>query len=341
MKRHLNEMIIRNLPHSEGASIDVWDITLPRFGVRIGKKRKTYICNIRNTRVALGVFPHTPFKDARNKARQALFAKYQPEMRMRVLGARDQYLEALRREKAPNTLKAYTTYLERLPDAPLHQLTTARLYEALPKGTSAANLCFAVFKAFFSWCMDRGYVETHPLLRKKRPHKLKSRDRLLSDAEIVAIWKGSYTHEVGVLFRALIVSGQRISQFQHFDISLVHGDTITWPASLMKNRQEHSLPLTPLLKEHLPTQHIHSKQIEGLKTLVNIPNFRPHDFRRYLSSTMSALKVPIDITEAILAHTSGSRSAIQRTYDRDRRIPQMREALELYEAHLQRILEPK
>ena len=59
-----------------------------------------------------------------------------------------------------------------------------------------------------------------------------------------------------------------------------------------------------------------------------------HDFRRYLSTTMAKLRVPIDVTEAILNHVSGSRSPIQRVYDRYDRLPEMREALQLYEKHL-------
>jgi hypothetical protein len=47
------------------------------------------------------------------------------------------------------------------------------------------------------------------------------------------------------------------------------------------------------------------------------------------------LRVPIDVTEAILNHVSGSRSPIQRVYDR---LPEMREALTFYEKHLSAIV---
>ena len=73
---------------------------------------------------------------------------------------------------------------------------------------------------------------------------------------------------------------------------------------------------------------------EALDALCEVENFVIHDFRRYLSTTMAKLRVPIDVTEAILNHVSGSRSAIQRVYDRHDRLPEMREALELYERHL-------
>ena len=46
----------------------------------------------------------------------------------------------------------------------------------------------------------------------------------------------------------------------------------------------------------------------------------------------------IDVTETILNHVSGSRSPIQRVYDRYDRLPEMREALGLYDAHLAAIM---
>jgi hypothetical protein len=53
---------------------------------------------------------------------------------------------------------------------------------------------------------------------------------------------------------------------------------------------------------------------------------------------MAKLRVPIDVTEAILNHVSGSRSPIQRVYDRYDRISEMRDALERYENHLAKIV---
>jgi hypothetical protein len=64
-----------------------------------------------------------------------------------------------------------------------------------------------------------------------------------------------------------------------------------------------------------------------------------HDFRRYFSSTMAKIGTPLDITGALLAHTTGSRNAIQRTYDRYNRLEPMRSALERYENYLMQAIE--
>ena len=78
---------------------------------------------------------------------------------------------------------------------------------------------------------------------------------------------------------------------------------------------------------------------EQLPSSGSIAHFTLHDFRRYFASTMAKLAVPIDITEALLSHKTGSRSAIQRTYDVYSRIEPMRKALTLYEQHLSNFCE--
>src|SRR5262245_30972792 len=63
---------------------------------------------------------------------------------------------------------------------------------------------------------------------------------------------------------------------------------------------------------------------EALDALCKVPNFVFHDFRHYLSTTMVKLHVPIDVTEVILNHMSGSRDPVQRVYDRYDRFPEMK-----------------
>jgi integrase len=118
------------------------------------------------------------------------------------------------------------------------------------------------------------------------------------------------------------------------------------------NKREHVLPnlinenlqLIPKVSQHLFPSSIGmpysnwSNGKEALDALCSVKNFVIHDFRRYLSTTMAKLRVPIDVTEAILNHVSGSRSPIQRVYDRYDRLSEMREALKLYGEHLRGIV---
>jgi integrase len=336
MKRRLNDIVVNALPMASAGQYDVWDTSLPGFGVRVGTRRKSFIINTGSTRKALGVYPHISLKEARDRAKTLLYAKYLPRKSLKASDAVQVYLSAISAEKRPNTIAAYSLYLRRIPNDYLHELTAQKLYAVLPDGKGAANLCFNIFKAFLSWCVQRDYIAMNPLIRRRQPHRLQSRERLLTDNEVTAIWRETYNHEVGALLRALILSGQRLNQFAAFDPAWIDRDRITWPTHMMKSGNEHSIPLLPLLKANLPLVKMRTvtSHVERLRSVMDIPHWTPHDFRRYFSSTMASLGTPLDITEAILAHVSGSRSQIQRVYDRHNRLPEMRQAFERYHAHL-------
>jgi integrase len=340
VKRLLNEAVLKSLPYAPAGQIDIWDTALPRFGVRLGTRRKTFIINFSGTRKSLGTYPRVSLRDARNQARAILFGHPVPVASLKAHEAVDVYLREIAAERRPNTVSAYTIYLRRIPNEPLHTLVAKQLYGALPEKKGAANLCFNIFKAFLSWCVQRDYITVNPLIGRRQPNRLKSRDRLLTDDEVKAIWGETYKHEIGALLRALILSGQRLNQFAAFDLAWIADDRITWPGRMMKNGQEHSIPLLPLLKANLPgpTPRNITIQAQKVRDALSVPHWTPHDFRRFFSSTMASLGTPIDVTEALLAHVSGSRSQIQRVYDRHNRLPEMRLALEKYEAHIQRVV---
>jgi integrase len=340
MRVKLTDYTVQGLRLPEGrAQCDFWDTTLPRFGLRIGKRAKTFMLNVGKRRVSLGRYPFTSLKEARDKAKRRLALKYLPPASVRSQDASEWYLEAIKSEKRDATLHVYSTYLKRLPDLPLHQLTVQNLTKALPSAKSAANLCFATFKAFLSWCVEQGHLDVNPLLHRRLPNRKNTRDRLLTDDEIKRIWNASYAYNsFGDITRLLILTGQRLNQIASLEREWIAHSVIQFPASIMKNRMEHHIPVTDTMRLHLAAVPFSSRAVHTTLTIfrdaLELPHFTLHDFRRYFSSTASKLKIPIDITEVILAHTSGSRSPIQRIYDRDTRLPQMREALDAYHAHL-------
>lgn len=48
MKRRLNDIVVNSLPLASTGQYDVWDTSLPGFGLRIGTRRKTFIINTRS-----------------------------------------------------------------------------------------------------------------------------------------------------------------------------------------------------------------------------------------------------------------------------------------------------
>jgi integrase len=178
---------------------------------------------------------------------------------------------------------------------------------------------------------------------------------------MAAIYKAAVElgHPYGYICLVAIHTGMRRGEAGGLKWSYITPETITLPPALTKNKREHVLPnlihenlaLIPKTKsvggevcEYLFPSSVGtpystwSDGKEALDAVCGVEGFVFHDFRRYLSTTMARLRVPIDITEAILNHVSGSRSPLQRIYDRYDRLPEMREALELYEKHLAQVV---
>ena len=59
-----------------------------------------------------------------------------------------------------------------------------------------------------------------------------------------------------------------------------------------------------------------SRAKAGLDELVKIPEWRTHDLRRTTATGLQKLGVALQVTEAILGHTSGSRAGIIGVYQR-------------------------
>jgi integrase len=146
-----------------------------------------------------------------------------------------------------------------------------------------------------------------------------------------------------VRVQLLIATGQRANQIISLKREWIDDKsrTILFPASIMKGNRDHLIPygnlIAPLLKAHQPSSYQGKKKKE-LDKLSNVVGYTLHDFRRYYSSTQRKLKTPIDITEAILSHLSGSRSEIQRIYDLYDRIEEMRDAILRYENRLESLI---
>jgi integrase len=77
----------------------------------------------------------------------------------------------------------------------------------------------------------------------------------------------------------------------------------------------------------------------ALDAAIGDDNWRVHDLRRTARSMMSRLGVASDHAEAALNHIS-HRSALQRTYDTHDFRPEAVAALQIWQAHVARLLDP-
>jgi integrase len=112
-------------------------------------------------------------------------------------------------------------------------------------------------RAFFKWAAKRGAVAASPAETLDRP-KDKKRTRILSDAELRALWHASpqVSTQHRVKFRLLLLTGARREEAEGVHPSEVNGTAWIVPKERVKlnNGQEpqpHIVPLTPALREVL------------------------------------------------------------------------------------------
>src|SRR5262249_59989286 len=66
--------------------------------------------------------------------------------------------------------------------------------------------------AFFTWTMEEGWRDWNPVVGTRKPESPKPRDRVLADAELVAIWNACGDDDYGRILRLLVLLGSRRSE---------------------------------------------------------------------------------------------------------------------------------
>ncbi|WP_462122036.1 tyrosine-type recombinase/integrase [Methylorubrum thiocyanatum] len=228
-----------------------------------------------------------------------------------------------------------------------------------------ANRLFAALRRFFAWTVERGILEASPMAGLKPPSPEISRDRILTDAELVAVWNAA--SEVGYPFgpvvQLLILTGQRRSEvleaeWREFDLD---GATWTIPRERAKNDRAHVVPLAPQAVEILrsiprvgnrsrllftttgetafsgvskATDRLQGLSAKHLPDGVEVEPWRLHDLRRTFASGCARLGVAVHVVEKALNHVSGTHSGIVGVYQRHEYGDERRRAMDLWADHL-------
>ena len=116
-----------------------------------------------------------------------------------------------------------------------------------------ANRGFAHARKMLSWCTERGMIEASPAAGIKPPAKEISRDRVLEDWEIAAIWTacGSLGFPFGPLIRLMLLCAQRRGEVAGIRWCDIDGRIWTLPREQTKADREHTVPLSDLAIEML------------------------------------------------------------------------------------------
>ena len=106
----------------------------------------------------------------------------------------------------------------------------------------------ATLSAFFVWAMQQGYVESNPVLGTGRVKENPTRERVLTEHELAAIWRACDDTDYGRIVRLLILTGCRRKEIGGMAWGEIDWELAKWtlPARRSKNKRAHTLPLMPM-----------------------------------------------------------------------------------------------
>ena len=211
----------------------------------------------------------------------------------------------------------------------------------------------AALGKLFSWATQHRKVEVNPALGMYRPKPPTARARVLTDAEVKAVWEAS--DEVGFPFgrvvQLLMLTGQRRDEVAGMRWSELNDDFSVWdiPPSRTKNKLPHVVPLPPLAREIIASvpRVVGSDLVfttSGRTPISGFSKFKSrldaemdasqhwqiHDLRRTAVTKMADLGVLPHVVEAIVNHVSGHKGGVAGIYNRAVYMPERTAALELW-----------
>jgi integrase len=111
-----------------------------------------------------------------------------------------------------------------------------------------ANRVVTVAKRFFGWAIDKDIIENDPTARVKKPTKESPRERVLSDAELRAFWRGCdrLGWPFGPLLQLLAMTAQRKSEIAHLTRAEINHveKVIEITGAKYKTGKPHTVPLS-------------------------------------------------------------------------------------------------
>lgn len=219
--------------------------------------------------------------------------------------------------------------------------------EAAERGPNAGRCCLQVVAAFFSWCRSRDLVEFNPAIGV-RCAKAPVRERVLDDAELVAVWqaadKAGGRH--GAFTKMLILTGARRDEMAKLEPGEVRDDAIELPAHKVKTGKAHRIALTPLMRQVLDTlPKTNARYVvtgsdtpishgDAPKKAIVTPSVAPwrfHDLRRSFATGLARLGVAPHIIELTLNHKPRGIVAI---YQKHQYGAEVKAAFELWSQHV-------
>ena len=385
MKLTTSSVAALTLPEGKADHV-FWDESLPGFGVRLRGQAKHYLIQYRvgtqQRRESLGDVRKITLDQARQIARTR-FAQIQlgtdpaaEKAKARAASAATaltlgvavtRYLAYKKDRLSRSSFNSAKHHLEEhfapLLNRPLATITraeiAARLQEIVKEcGRTAGSRARSQLATLFTWSMKEGLCEANPVIATNDPlgGVDNSRDRVLTDAELVKVWNACVDDDFGKIVRLLILTGCRrgeIGSLKWSEIDLDAG-TITIPAERTKNGKAHTLTLPEMALDILRTiprrngrDFLFGQSGQGFQRygayiaalrerLGDIPPFVVHDLRRTFRTGLGRLGIPSHIAELCINH---AKSGIVAVYDRHTYQREIGHALAQWAEHVAAVID--
>jgi integrase len=383
----LSDLSIRAAKIPPKSAITLWDSVQPKLGLRVtpaGAKSFIYMVGTGRRKV-LGRYPELSLKDARTRLTRLLAEKTlgfvpleTPAEKMKVSAAIALYIERhCERISKDGSRYAYETKLllnnylgPKFNEGPLGGIAKSdvtAIIDGLSEEPSEASHAFTAIRGFYSWCVDRGYADKNPCDGLRAPPKPASRERVLATVELKAVYLAAEKADFpyGAVLQLLIITGQRRGEIAalRWDWIDEAEKTITFPASVTKNKLIHMVPYTDMVAEILKAIPKNSEYLfpakrerrKGrpasimsgwgkLKAAFDkdcpIADWTLHDLRRTASTMWAEIGVPEHINDRLLNHITGGtkQSAVARVYNRYSYLAEKRDAVARWEQRLASIV---
>lgn len=229
---------------------------------------------------------------------------------------------------------------------------------------SRARKLHAVVSAMFGWLQRERRVTANPVHGVWRPGPPVNRERVLTDAEIVAFWNacGRLDAGYGALFKLLLLTGCRLREVAGMKRSELVDDFWTIPGTRTKNHRPLAVPLPPQVVDIVDAVPVVAgsdlvftakgeRPVNGFSRLKEqldaamddiagrkLPEWRLHDLRRTFVSGLAALGVQLPVIERLVNHISGSFGGVAGIYNRYQFDDEKRDALARWAQHIQGLI---
>ena len=377
MRIKLTDAYLRTLKLPERERYEIVDALCPPLLVRVAPRGLVFCTmpriNKRQVRYTIGRYPIRSLMEARQTALQiAREAAAGIDSRVPVPNSavavvltfeaavaeyRDRYLKANARSWKDIEANLLHPKLRSLRKRELKTISKRDIIDAVDrmmgdgKPQAAVNMLRRL-KMFMNWAVERDMIPFNPAAGTRPPAKTVERDRVLTRAELKAIWLATFQLPMpyGQMYRIMILTGQRRSEVATMQWSHICDQIWTLPAERVKRARSHAVPLAPLAMQTLATlprfvdgdfvfstsagkrpSSNFSKMKAELDRLSGVCHWRIHDMRRTMRSGLAEIGVSREVARKLFNHHVGK---IDRIYNRYEFMAEKKESLEKWESHL-------